>query len=44
MERLTKLARVRNVDIRQRVKQAADTKVVRMKQRTWKLKVDGMDV
>ena len=35
---LTKLDRVRNVDIRQRLKQEAVMEVVRMKQRAWKVK------
>ena len=42
-EGLTKLDRVRNVDIRQRLKQEAVMEVVRMKQRAWKVTVDGMD-
>ena len=43
MEGLTKLHRVRNVDIRQRLKQEAVMEVVRMKQRAWKGKIDGME-
>ena len=36
VEGLTKLDRVRNVDIRQRLKQEAVMEVVRMEQRAWK--------
>ena len=43
VERLTKLDIVSNVDIRQRLKQEAVLEVVRMKQRVWMVKVDGMD-
>ena len=43
VERLTKLDIVSNVDIRQRLKQEAVMGIVRMKQRVWKVNVDGMD-
>ena len=43
VEGLTKLDRVRNVDIRQRLQQKAAVEAVKTKQRAWKVKVDGMD-
>ena len=38
-----KLGRVRNVEIRQSLKQEVVIEVVRMNQRAWKVKVNGMD-
>ena len=43
VERLTKQDIVSNVDIRQRLKQEAVMGIVRMKQRVWKVNIDGMD-
>ena len=43
VEGLVKLDRVRNVDIRQRLKQEAVVKVVKMMQRARKVKVEGME-
>ncbi len=41
---VTKLDKVRNEDIRQRMKQEAVVEVARKKQRAWKEKLDGMEV
>ena len=43
VEGVTKLNRVSNEDIRQRLKQEAVVEVARKKQRVWKEKVDGME-
>ena len=43
VEVVTKLDRVRNEDIKQRLKQEAVVEVVQKKQRTWKEKVDSME-
>ena len=43
VEGLTKLDTVKNVDIRQKLKQEAVMEVVRMKQRAWEVKVEGME-
>ena len=43
MEGVTKLDKVRNEDIRQRLKQEAVVEVARKKQRAWKEKLDGME-
>lgn len=40
---MTKLDRVSNEDIRQRLKKEAVVEVARKKQRVWKEKVDGME-
>ena len=40
---MTKLDRVRNEDIRQRLKQEAVVEVVQKRQSAWKEKVDGME-
>ena len=41
---VTMLDKVRNEDIRQRMKQEAVVEVARKKQRAWKEKLDGMEV
>ena len=43
VEGVTKLDRVSNEDIRQRLKKEAVVEVARKKQRVWKEKVDGME-
>ena len=43
VEGVTKLGRVRNVDIRQRLSQEAVMEVVRKRQRAWKQKVDDVE-
>ena len=43
VEGMTKLDRVSNEDIRQRLKKEAVVEVARKKQRVWKEKVDGME-
>ena len=43
VEGVTKLDRVRNEDIRQRLKQKAVVEVAQKKQSVWKQKVDGME-
>ena len=40
---MTKLDKVRNEDIRQRLNQKAVVEVARKKQRAWKEKLDGME-
>ena len=42
MEGLTMLDRVKDVDIRHRLQRKAVVEVVKMKQKVWKKKVDGM--
>ena len=42
VEGVTKLDKVRNEDIRQRLNQEAVVEVARKKQRAWKEKLDGM--
>ena len=43
VEGVTKLDKVRNEDIRQRLNQEAVVEVARKKQRAWKEKLDGME-